>query len=124
MPTLNQLIKQPRKIKIAKKTLLSLNPQKKGTCIKLFIKNPKKPNSADRKMAKVKFADGSTINAYIPGEKHSLSEHATVLIRGGNVPDLPGIKYRIIRGAFDAKSVVGRKQGRSKYGEKKPRDNI
>lgn len=120
MPTLNQLLKNPRRLaKSIKKGLLYKNPQKKGTCVKLFTRNPKKPNSALRKMAKVRLAQGVFINAYIPGEAHTIPEHATVLIRGGRVPDLPGVKYKIVRGAQDVKGVSGRKQGRSRYGEKR-----
>nr|YP_010952449.1 ribosomal protein S12 [Ancyromonas sigmoides]WMQ52553.1 ribosomal protein S12 [Ancyromonas sigmoides] len=119
MPTLTQLSKKPRKSK--KKTTQSVTaPQRKGTCIKLYIRSPKKPNSADRKVAKVRLSSGKIIIAYIPGEAHSIPEHATVLVRGGRTPDLPGVKFKIIRGAEDAKSVTGRKQARSRYGEKKP----
>lgn len=119
MPTINQIVKKPRKKKMAFAKGIS-SPQKKGTCIKLYIRSPKKPNSADRKVAKVRFSSGKVIIAYIPGESHSIPEHATVLVRGGRTPDLPGVKYKIIRGVEDAKSVTGRRQARSRYGEKKP----
>ena len=121
MPTARQLLKSPRvpKKKRNKNTILQKSPQKRGSCIKLYTRSPKKPNSAVRKVARVKLSTGKTIIAYIPGEAHSIPEHATVLIRGGRVPDLPGVKCKIIRGTQDAKSVSGRKQGRSLYGEKK-----
>lgn len=121
MPTPRQLIKNPRKSKKKNSlnTILQHNPQKRGSCIKLYTRSPKKPNSAVRKVARVKLSTGKIIIAYIPGESHSIPEHATVLIRGGRVPDLPGVKCKIIRGTQDAKSVSGRKQGRSLYGEKK-----
>ena len=121
MPTARQLLKVPRKSKKKKSvnTILQNSPQKRGSCVKLYTRSPKKPNSAVRKVARVRLSNGKIIIAYIPGESHSIPEHATVLIRGGRVPDLPGVKCKIIRGTQDAKSVSGRKQGRSLYGEKK-----
>lgn len=99
---------------------LDKNPQKKGICLRVSIRKPKKPNSAQRKVAKLKLTNGKIITAYIPGEGHDLREHNMVMIRGGRVRDLPGIKYKCIRGKYDLKPVVGRKQARSKYGVKKP----
>ena len=98
---------------------LEKNPQKKGVCLKILIKTPKKPNSALRKIAKIKLNNNKIILGYIPGEKHTLQEHSIVLIRGGNTADLPGVKYKIIRGKFDLKGVINRKSSRSKYGTKK-----
>lgn len=135
MPTINQLIKKGRK-KIAKKskspalqfcfnTLKNKNvkvacPQKRGVCTKVTTMTPKKPNSALRKVARVKLTNGMEVNAYIPGEGHNLQEHSIVIIRGGKVKDLPGVRYHIIRGCLDTQGVSARKQGRSKYGTKKP----
>lgn len=134
MPTIHQLIKKPRK-KIAKKTKMKAltygfnvienrpvdysSPFKKGICTKVFTITPKKPNSALRKVARVKLSNGKEITAYIPGESHKIQEHAMVLVRGGRVKDLPGVRYHIIRGHLDAAGVEGRKQERSKYGTKK-----
>jgi small subunit ribosomal protein S12 len=121
MLTINQLsLKKSRKKKIFKiKTpALQQNPQKKGVCIKIFIRSPKKPNSACRKVAKVKLSNGKKIEAYIPGEGHSLQQYSVVLIRGGRTPDLPGVKYRLIRGKYDFKGVKNRKTSRSCYGVK------
>lgn len=121
MPTLNQLIRKNRQNKRKKIDLLALQscPQKKGTCAKIYIRTPKKPNSALRKVARVVLTNKKVITAYIPGISHSLQEHAVVLVKGGRTPDLPGIKYRLVRGAYDFVGVVGRKQGRSKYGTKR-----
>lgn len=136
MPTINQLIRKPRK-KSLKKTKspalgftlntldnrgVSLNcPQKRGVCTKVTTMTPKKPNSALRKVARVKLTNGMEVNAYIPGEGHNLQEHSVVLIRGGRVKDLPGVRYHIIRGNLDTQGVQNRKQGRSRYGAKKPK---
>jgi len=121
MPTNNQLCKKKRlsKKKINKTPALSMCPQKKGVCIKIFIRTPKKPNSALRKLARLRLTNNKKINAYIPGEGHNLQEYSTVLIRGGRVPDLPGIKYHIIRGKLDLTGLKNRKTSRSKYGTKK-----
>jgi len=100
-------------------TPLNKNPQVKGICLKLLIQKPKKPNSALRKLAKVKLSTGFIIPAYIPGEGHNLQEHGTVLVKGGRVPDLPGVKYKCVRGKYDLQGVINRKTSRSKYGKKK-----
>ena len=119
MSTLNQIIRKPRKcLKKSNLTPLNGNPQVKGICIKLLLQKPKKPNSALRKLAKVKLSTGFIIPAYIPGEGHNLQEHGSVLIRGGRVPDLPGVKYKCIRGKYDLPGVYNRKTSRSKYGRK------
>lgn len=117
---IQQLIKKKRKDKKLKvlSTYLQGNPQKKGTCLRVFTISPRKPNSAVRKVARVLLSNGITTTAYIPGEKHSLQEHASVLVRGGRVKDLPGVQHKIIRGTFDCSGVVGRKTSRSKYGVK------
>ncbi len=123
MPTLNQLlVKKVRKPKIKKVKTPALrgNPQKKGVCIKVFTRTPKKPNSAIRKVAKVRLCTKTRIESYIPGEGHNLQEYSVVLVRGGRVQDLPGVKYKNIRGKYDFKGVKGRKQARSRYGVKKP----
>lgn len=120
MLTINQLLKKPRINKKKKKlTILSNNPQKKGLCLKIIIRSPKKPNSALRKIAKIKISNNKEVLAYIPGEGYALQEHNYALIRGGRVQDLPGIKYKIIRGALDVSGVKNRKNSRSKYGVKK-----
>lgn len=120
MPTYNQLCKKVRlsKKKRNKTPALEKCPQKKGVCIKLVIRTPKKPNSALRKLAKLKLSNGRRVYAYIPGEGHNLQPYSTVLIRGGRTPDLPGLKYRIIRGKFDLLGLPKRKTSRSKYGTK------
>nr|YP_009511939.1 ribosomal protein S12 [Melanthalia intermedia]AXI97866.1 ribosomal protein S12 [Melanthalia intermedia] len=121
MPTLNQLLKYPR-LKIVKKSrsiALRKCPQKKGVCIKVFTLNPKKPNSAERKVAKVQLSTGRVIVGYIPGEGHTLQEHSLVLVRGGRVKDLPGVRYQFVRGSLDLNAVKNRKKARSKYGKKK-----
>ncbi|KUK16372.1 30S ribosomal protein S12 [Petrotoga olearia] len=123
MPTINQLIRYGRK-SVKKKTkspALRGNPQKRGVCVRVSTMTPKKPNSALRKIARVKLSNGIEVTCYIPGEGHNLQEHSNVLVRGGRVKDLPGVRYKIIRGTLDAAGVEGRKQGRSKYGTKKPK---
>ncbi|MBS1257669.1 MAG: 30S ribosomal protein S12 [Candidatus Scalindua arabica] len=120
MPTINQLVRKGRK-KISKKSKsidLEECPQKKGVCLQVMTRTPKKPNSALRKVARVRLTNGKEVTAYIPGEGHNLQEHSIVLIRGGRVRDLPGVKYHIIRGKLDTAGVDGRKRGRSKYGAK------
>lgn len=121
MPTINQLIKKTRKKKIKRKRAIALNknPQKKAICLKIYTTSPKKPNSAERKVALVKLSNDRRVIAYIPGEKHNLQEHAIVLVRGGRVKDLPGVKFHLIRGALDLIGVINRKTSRSKYGTKK-----
>jgi len=121
MPTINQLCKSIRvpKLKINKVPALDSNPQKKGVCTKIFLRTPKKPNSALRKLARLTLTNGKKVTAYIPGEGHKLQEYSTVLIRGGRVKDLPGIKYRLIRGKLDFLGLKNRKTARSKYGTKK-----
>lgn len=108
-----------KKNKKNKTPALQQNPQKKGICLKIFIKTPKKPNSALRKVARIKLTNKKVITGYIPGEKHTLQEHSLVLVKGGKIPDLPGVKYKLIRGKYDLKGVVNRKSSRSKYGTKK-----
>ncbi len=124
MVTINQLIKYGRlKKKLASKTpALQANPQKRGVCLKVYTVKPKKPNSALRKVCRVRLTNGNEVIAYIQGVGHSLQEHSVVLIRGGRVQDLPGVKYKVIRGALDATGVEGRKQSRSKYGVKKSKN--
>lgn len=122
MPTINQLVKQGRK-KSRKKTkarALERCPQKRGVCLLVRTQTPKKPNSALRKVARVRLTNGVVITAYIPGVGHNLQEHSIVLVRGGRVKDLPGVRYHIVRGILDTGGVEGRKQGRSRYGAKKP----
>lgn len=121
MSTINQLIKKPKKLIFEKKKAIALsaNPQKKGVCVKVYTINPKKPNSAERKVAKVQLSTGKYIIGYIPGEGHSLQEHSVVLVRGGRVKDLPGVRYHFIRGVYDLAGVSNRKKARSKYGSKK-----
>ena len=124
MPTVNQLIRGIRKSKKkqSKSTALDRNPQKRGVCLYVKTMTPKKPNSALRKIAKVRLTNGKEVIAYIPGEGHNLQEHSIVLIRGGRIKDLPGVKYHIIRGALDTEGVSGRKKSRSKYGAKRPKE--
>lgn len=121
MTTIQQLLKKKRNIKNKKNKTPALqkSPQKRGLCLKVYTKTPKKPNSALRKIAQIKLSNQKEVLAYIPGENHSLQEHSTVLIRGGRVKDLPGVKYHIIRGVLDLHSVKNKKNGRSKYGTKK-----
>lgn len=121
MPTIHQLVRKGRK-RVRKKTAspaLQANPQKRGVCTRVYTSTPKKPNSALRKVARVRLTNGVEVTAYIPGVGHNLQEHAIVLIRGGRVKDLPGVRYHIIRGTLDTMGVQNRKQGRSKYGAKK-----
>ncbi len=121
MPTINQLIKQGRK-KITKKSKsksLGNCPQKRGVCTRVYTTTPKKPNSALRKVARVRLSNGKEVNAYIPGEGHNLQEHSIVLVEGGRVKDLPGVRYHVVRGTYDTAGVEGRKQSRSRYGAKK-----
>lgn len=123
MPTINQLIRKGRK-KIKKKTntpALKGAPQKRGVCTRVYTSTPKKPNSALRKVARVRLTTGVEVTAYIPGIGHNLQEHSVVLVRGGRVKDLPGVRYHIVRGTLDTLGVEDRKQGRSKYGAKKPK---
>ena len=123
MPTINQLIRNGRKAIAAKPTapILQKCPQKRGVCLSVKTTTPKKPNSALRKVARVKLTNQMEVSAYIPGEGHNLQEHSVVMIRGGRVKDLPGVRYHIIRGTLDTQGVNGRMQGRSKYGAKRPK---
>ena len=136
MPTINQLVKKPRKDKSSKskspvlnvgfnsmerKTTKTNSPQKRGVCTRVGTRTPKKPNSALRKYARVRLSNGREVDTYIPGEGHNLQEHSVVLIRGGRVKDLIGVRYHVIRGALDTQGVNNRKQGRSKYGTKRPK---
>lgn len=137
MPTITQLIKQGRTPKVKKSKAPALQygintlkgnkpvhvpaPFKRGVCLKVTVITPKKPNSAQRKIAKVRLSNGTEVIAYIPGEKHTLQEHSVVLVRGGRVKDLPGVKYHIVRGVYDANPVDGRMQSRSLYGAKRPK---
>ncbi|OMP67953.1 30S ribosomal protein S12 [Domibacillus epiphyticus] len=136
MPTINQLVRKPRKSKITKSKSPALNkgfnsfkksqtnvlsPQKRGVCTRVGTMTPKKPNSALRKYARVRLSNGIEVTAYIPGIGHNLQEHSVVLIRGGRVKDLPGVRYHIVRGALDTAGVETRRQGRSKYGTKRPK---
>jgi small subunit ribosomal protein S12 len=121
MPTINQLCNKIRKLKrtLERSPALEKSPQKKGICLKVFTRTPKKPNSALRKVARVRLSTKKRVTAYIPGEGHTLQEYSTVLMRGGRVKDLPGVKYHLIRGKFDFLGLKNRRQGRSKYGTKK-----
>ena len=120
MPTINQLVKYGREKIVSKKKTPALagSPQRRGVCVRVYTVTPKKPNSALRKVARVKLTSGAEVTSYIPGVGHNLQEHSMVLIRGGRVRDLPGVRYHIIRGTLDTAGVEGRKQGRSKYGAK------
>jgi small subunit ribosomal protein S12 len=123
LPTINQLVRkgrQPLRSKTSSPALRS-SPQKRGVCTRVYTTTPKKPNSALRKVARVRLTNGIEVTAYIPGEGHNLQEHSIVLIRGGRVKDLPGVRYHIIRGALDSSGVDARRQGRSKYGAKRPK---
>ena len=126
MPTINQIVTiSNRRLKKTSKTntpALSRSPQRLGVCLRVFTRTPKKPNSALRKVAKVRLTNSVDVSAYIPGEGHNLQEHSVVLIRGGRVKDLPGVKYHIIRGVLDSQGVIERRQSRSKYGTKKKRN--
>ena len=123
MPTINQLIRQGRKKIVKKKDTPSLEgaPQKRGVCVRVYTTTPKKPNSALRKIARVRLSNGMEVTAYIPGIGHNLQEHSVVMIRGGRVKDLPGVRYHILRGVLDTQGVKDRKQRRSKYGAKRPK---
>ena len=123
MPTINQLVRKGRVRILAKKKAPALEncPQKRGVCTRVYTTTPKKPNSALRKVARVRLTNNMEVTAYIPGEGHNLQEHSIVLIRGGRVKDLPGVRYHIIRGTLDTSGVEERKKGRSKYGAKKPK---
>jgi small subunit ribosomal protein S12 len=123
MPTINQLVRKGRKRVVKKKTTPALKgaPQKRGVCTRVYTSTPKKPNSALRKVARVRLTTGVEVTAYIPGIGHNLQEHSVVLVRGGRVKDLPGVRYHIVRGTLDTLGVDGRRQGRSKYGAKRPK---
>lgn len=123
MPTLNQLVRKGRKEIIKKKKTRALQecPQKRGVCVRVYTTTPKKPNSALRKVARVRLTNGYEVTSYIPGEGHNLQEHSVVLIRGGRVKDLPGVRFHIVRGVMDSEGVQERRQGRSKYGTKRPK---
>lgn len=123
MPTINQLIRKPRKTKVEKSKVPALEacPQRRGVCTRVYTTTPKKPNSALRKVARVRLTNGYEVSAYIPGEGHNLQEHSVVLIRGGRVKDLPGVRYHVLRGTLDTQGVSERRQGRSKYGAKRPK---
>ena len=123
MPTISQLVRNPRKSKVPKNKVPALQgcPQKRGVCARVYTTTPRKPNSAMRKVARVKLTNGFEVTSYIPGEGHNLQEHSVILIRGGRVKDLPGVRYHTIRGALDTQGVQKRKQCRSKYGTKKPK---
>jgi len=125
MPTINQLIRKGRK-RVKKKTkspALEGSPQKRGVCLRVYTTTPKKPNSALRKVARVRLSNGKVVSAYIPGEGHTLQEHSIVLVRGGRVKDLPGVRYHIVRGVYDSTGVEDRKKSRSCYGTKKPKSS-
>jgi small subunit ribosomal protein S12 len=123
MPTINQLIRGARESKSARNKVPALEscPQKRGVCTRVFTTTPKKPNSALRKVARIRLTNGFEVTGYIPGEGHNLQEHSVVLIRGGRVKDLPGVRYHIVRGSLDTQGFKNRKQARSKYGAKKPK---
>ena len=123
MPTINQLVRKPRKQtqRKSKTPALKGNPQKRGVCTRVYTVTPKKPNSALRKVAKVRLTSGFEVTAYIPGEGHNLQEHSMVLVRGGRVKDLPGVRYHIVRGVLDTAGVESRRRGRSLYGAKRPK---
>jgi small subunit ribosomal protein S12 len=123
MPTINQLINSPRRPVTARNKVPALNssPQKRGVCTRVYTTTPKKPNSALRKVARVRLTNGYEVTSYIPGEGHNLQEHSVVMIRGGRVKDLPGVRYHIIRGTLDTQGVKDRRQRRSKYGAKRPK---
>jgi len=123
MPTINQLVRKSRSLVVKKNKVPALQgcPEKRGVCTRVYTATPKKPNSALRKVARVRLTNGQEVTAYIPGEGHNLQEHSIVLIRGGRVKDLPGIRYHIIRGVLDTQGVANRKKSRSKYGTKRPK---
>ena len=124
MPTINQLVRYGRETLAKKKTNRALQacPQRRGVCTRVYTSSPKKPNSALRKIARVRLTNGIEVTAYIPGEGHNLQEHSIVLVRGGKVKDLPGVRYHIVRGALDCSGVDKRKRSRSKYGSKRPKE--
>ena len=123
MPTINQLIRKPRRDKVSRDKVPALQacPQKRGVCTRVYTTTPKKPNSALRKVARVRLSNGYEVTTYIPGEGHNLQEHSAILIRGGRVKDLPGVRYHTIRGTLDTKGIEARRQRRSKYGAKRPK---
>jgi small subunit ribosomal protein S12 len=123
MPTINQLVRKPRVKQVARNKAPAMEscPQKRGVCTRVYVVTPKKPNSAQRKVARVRLTNGHEVISYIPGIKHNLQEHSVVMIRGGRVKDLPGVRYHIIRGLLDTQGVVERRQRRSKYGSKRPK---
>jgi small subunit ribosomal protein S12 len=123
MPTINQLVRKPRVSKPVKNKVPALEacPQKRGVCTRVYTTTPKKPNSALRKVARIRLTNGFEVTGYIGGESHNLQEHSVVLIRGGRVKDLPGVRYHVVRGTLDTQGVKDRKQGRSKYGAKRPK---
>ena len=123
MPTINQLIRHGRKVPVARTKVPALEacPQKRGVCTRVYTTTPKKPNSALRKVARVRLTNGAEVISYIPGEGHNLQEHSVVMIRGGRVKDLPGVRYHVIRGTLDTQGVKDRRQRRSKYGAKRPK---
>ncbi len=123
MPTINQLIRKPRKKPVVRNKVPAMQscPQKRGVCTRVTTMTPKKPNSALRKVARIRLTNGHEVTGYIPGEGHNLQEHSVVLIRGGRVKDLPGVRYHVLRGTLDTQGVKDRKQGRSKYGAKRPK---
>ena len=123
MPTINQLIRKPREKSVTRNKVPAMQscPQKRGVCTRVSTTTPKKPNSALRKIARIRLTNGFEVTGYIPGEGHNLQEHSVVMIRGGRVKDLPGVRYHIIRGALDTQGVQKRRQGRSKYGAKRPK---
>ena len=123
MPTINQLVRKGRQVNRAKSKVPAMeqNPQKRGVCTRVYTTTPKKPNSALRKVARVRLTNGFEVTSYIGGEGHNLQEHSVVLIRGGRVKDLPGVRYHVVRGSLDTSGVAARRQGRSKYGAKRPK---
>ena len=123
MPTIQQLVRKGRESLVDKSKSPALDscPQRRGVCVRVYTTTPKKPNSAMRKVARVRLTNGKEVNSYIPGEGHNLQEHSIVLVRGGRVRDLPGVRYKVIRGAYDCAAVANRKQGRSRYGAKRPK---
>ncbi len=123
MPTINQLIRKPRRTTKRKPDAPALqqSPQRRGVCTRVSTTTPKKPNSALRKIARVRLTNGQEVTAYIPGEGHNLNEHSIVLVRGGRVKDVPGVRYHVVRGVLDTQGVSARRQGRSKYGTKRPK---
>jgi small subunit ribosomal protein S12 len=124
MARINQLVRKPRRVNVRKTNVPALAscPQRRGVCTRVYTITPKKPNSALRKVARVKVTNGSEVTAYIGGEGHNLQEHSVVLIRGGRVKDLPGVRYHVVRGSLDIAGVSGRRRGRSKYGAKRPKE--